>query len=136
MTKLTKTDFKTKWDDLFADNTVGSITEALLREFMEDVKDSFSHMDYLEETGAIRFTKNAWKGSPTAPINGALSFDITTAVDGVEVVVFHQDAGGLTGLTADCLKLSISEAYDISKVNVIRFQYLRGKVIYTIHQLP
>ena len=45
MTKLSPTAFKDKWTPRFADNTGGAIDEADLREFKEDIADSFANID-------------------------------------------------------------------------------------------
>lgn len=42
MAKLTKTAFYTKWHGLFADNKAGLISEARMRQFAQDIKDSFT----------------------------------------------------------------------------------------------
>lgn len=41
MSQLSRTEFLSKYNTLFADNTSGAITEAILREFVADIKDSY-----------------------------------------------------------------------------------------------
>ena len=73
MAKLNPADFYAKWNPMFADNVVGTISEAYMRAFMTDIKDSFLNLDIYPTDVADALAKSHEHTSSLANIEDAVS---------------------------------------------------------------
>lgn len=76
MAVLTAAAFLSKWNARFADNTTREISEEDMREFVEDIKDSFQNI-----TGAT--TVESWKSPCAVATTGNITLSGEQTIDGV-----------------------------------------------------
>lgn len=85
MAVLTKTAFFTKWTTLFANNTTGQISEARMREFMADIRDSFA--SELTASAPPNPDGVSWITPPTYTITGNVLTESASSLNNNGTVV-------------------------------------------------
>lgn len=123
MTQYSKANLKALYDTTFADNTTGDISEGDMRQFKDDLADTFDPLRLSSATNVFFFVSPTDYGTVASPRTGNITDDLTGAANNITQKMYHNDS---VEPSVPAGWVSLGGSYVVGTLNIIYAEWISG----------